>query len=394
MRASTPPSIAALREGIGETEGDRREARREAELLETRILASYPFHPDLLDLMYHRWGSLPSYQRTRGALQFLATVVHALWRNGGGAQPLIGPGDVPLADDEVRGALFSQVGEREHFTSVLDADLTSTRAGVRDVDRRMAQESPALQYLRVGSRLATAAFLYSFGARTGEDQGVLENELITAALAPGLDRMVLLAALSDLRKNLLYLHHTSGRYLFKTAPNLNKLIGDEAAKFSAKDVLARVRTALEAQLRLRWARVLCWPEDSAAIPEREPVFRVAYLDLEWARKPTRSRLNATSDTGSRTEGTRSASTSMLRWHSRRHHVRKPTPRGRTRASCSPSSHCSGRQASTSSATNRRMSWRNDGVTRPANSTQHSVSSTIGCTCPCRSARERWRTGSR
>ena len=28
--------------------------------------------------MYHRWGSLPSYQRTRGALQFLARVVYAL----------------------------------------------------------------------------------------------------------------------------------------------------------------------------------------------------------------------------------------------------------------------------------------------------------------------------
>jgi hypothetical protein len=31
-------------------------------------------------LIYHRWGSLSSYQRTRGALQFLARVVHALWK--------------------------------------------------------------------------------------------------------------------------------------------------------------------------------------------------------------------------------------------------------------------------------------------------------------------------
>lgn len=62
-----------------ETEDARREAADAAEHLEQRIAECYPFHPELIDLMYQRWGSLPSYQRTRGALQFLATVVHALW---------------------------------------------------------------------------------------------------------------------------------------------------------------------------------------------------------------------------------------------------------------------------------------------------------------------------
>ena len=58
-----------------ETEAARREAEVEARRLEERVLLAYPFHPGLLDLMHHRWGSLPSYQRTRGALQFLACVV-------------------------------------------------------------------------------------------------------------------------------------------------------------------------------------------------------------------------------------------------------------------------------------------------------------------------------
>src|SRR5207244_2406243 len=68
-----------------ETDDARREADVEARRLEERVLASYPFHPALLDLMYHRWGSLPSYQRTRGALQFLASAVHALWERGADA---------------------------------------------------------------------------------------------------------------------------------------------------------------------------------------------------------------------------------------------------------------------------------------------------------------------
>jgi len=55
---------------------------QQADLLAERIQLSYPFHPDLLDLMYHRWGSLPSYQRTRGALQFLARTIYALLQSG------------------------------------------------------------------------------------------------------------------------------------------------------------------------------------------------------------------------------------------------------------------------------------------------------------------------
>jgi len=272
-----------LREGIGETESQRREAAQEAEALEERILISYPFHPDLLDLMYHRWGSLPSYQRTRGALQFLACVVHALWQNPQRAQPLIGPGDVPLTDEAVRGAFFSQVGEREHWTAVLEADLIGTKARVREVDRRVGQESPALAHLRVGTRLGTAAFLFSFGARSGEDRGVMEQELIASCLAPGLDRMVLAATLGDLREQLLYLWYTARRYRFETRPNLNKLIADAARQWKPEEVLDRVRDEVKKRLDAGRGAVL-WPPDSAAIPDREAEFKVVYLDLDWAEK--------------------------------------------------------------------------------------------------------------
>jgi len=272
-----------FREGMSETESERREASREAEVLEERVLASYPFHPDLLDLMNYRWGGLPNYQRTRGALQFLATVVHALWHDAGQAQPLIGPGDVPLHNDAVRNALFSQVGEREHWTSVLEADLIGTTARVHEVDRRVGQESPALQHLRVGTRLATAAFLYSFGARKSEERGVLESELIAACLAPGLDRMVLTATLSDLREYLLYLWYTARRYRFETRPNLNKLIADEARKWRPEEVLDRIRDELAQRLNGGRGAVL-WPQDSSHIPDREPEFKVVYPGLEWAEK--------------------------------------------------------------------------------------------------------------
>src|SRR5207245_1979413 len=41
---------------------------------------AYPFHPSLIDALYHRWGSHPDFQRTRGVLRLLASIVGDLWQ--------------------------------------------------------------------------------------------------------------------------------------------------------------------------------------------------------------------------------------------------------------------------------------------------------------------------
>ena len=190
-----------------ETDADRREAASAGEAMERRIADAYPFHPELLDLMFHRWGSLPSYQRTRGALQFLATVVHALWARRAEREPqaLIGPGDVDLADEGTRMTFLEQVGETDQYRSVIEADFLAADAGTRVVDERLGHDAPGLERLRVGTRVATSIMLLSFGARQGADRGALEREVIEASLVPGLDRHVLLSALEAMRGEALLL---------------------------------------------------------------------------------------------------------------------------------------------------------------------------------------------
>ena len=271
-------------EGIAVTDADKREAASRAQTLRERILSSYPFHPDLLDLMYHRWGSLPSYQRTRGALQFLACAVHALWQDGASGHGLLGPGDIPLRDEATRSALFSQIGEREQYTSVVEADIIGTKAGAKAVDDHMGRESPGLQYLKLGTRLATAAFLYSFGARGGEARGVLEDDLLAGSLTPGTDRNVLASALRDLyEEHLLYLHCPGRRYRFEPHPNLNKLVADEAKKWTATEIADGIRNELAKRMGATKGVVL-WPPDSQAVADNNPEFTMAYLGPEWAQR--------------------------------------------------------------------------------------------------------------
>ncbi|GIW42343.1 MAG: hypothetical protein KatS3mg076_2920 [Candidatus Binatia bacterium] len=44
------------------------------------IERAYPFHPLLIDALYTRWGSHPDFQRTRGVLRLLASIVGDLWK--------------------------------------------------------------------------------------------------------------------------------------------------------------------------------------------------------------------------------------------------------------------------------------------------------------------------
>lgn len=276
-------SYRRAREAYGQTTSEKRAAVLEAERFEERVRESYPFHPELLDLMYHRWGSLPSYQRTRGALQFLATVVHALWHDERAKGALIGPGDAPLGDEHVRGAFFSQIGQpREQYMSVINADVAGGQARARLVDDRLAADSPRFKELRIGTRVATAIMLFSFGARESEEPGVVEADLVQSLTSPEIDRNVLAATLSDLRDQLLYLHYGGRRYRFEPKPNLNLLISEEMKKVEREEVGDRIRKQLATQLSGAGDRALVWPDDSGAIPDRDAVFRVAYLGPDFA----------------------------------------------------------------------------------------------------------------
>jgi hypothetical protein len=118
------------------------------------------------------------------------------------------------------------VGEPTQYDAVIQSDLLGPQAGAHIVDALLVQESPHLQLYLPGTRIATAALLYSFGGSSQLERGVFENELLSACLCPGLDRNIVQTSLHDLNERLLYLHRRELRYRFETQPNLNKMIVD------------------------------------------------------------------------------------------------------------------------------------------------------------------------
>ncbi len=217
--------VTGMQRAHAETTAERQQAEEEGRLLRDRMRAAYPFHPALIDVMRERWTAVDAFQRTRGALRFLASCLHSLKRNGG-AQPLLGPGDVPLKDVDVRVKMLKELGVQNDYDPVITADIDGPNARAKRIDERMARETPALASVKPATRLATAVLLYSFGglrregAGDGETlpPGVTESELLAACVGPDLDNITATAVLSELRNTCLYLHYDGVLYCFKKDP--------------------------------------------------------------------------------------------------------------------------------------------------------------------------------
>src|SRR5262249_48881361 len=123
-----------------------------------RLAAAFPFHPELVDILTNRWGSLSGFQRTRGALRTLAHTVKALCQRGD-KQSLILPGDVTLADEKIRGEVLRFAGES--YKAALNADIIRSDSKAPEEDRRRGGQ---VEELHLATRLATTAFLHSFGS--------------------------------------------------------------------------------------------------------------------------------------------------------------------------------------------------------------------------------------
>ena len=280
--------VTQMKRGYAKAAAEERQAEEEGLALRERIRAAYPFHPALIDVMREQWAAIPDFQRTRGALRFLAACLRATKREEK-SRAVLGPGDVPIYDAEVRLAFFKEVGQQADFQAVLEHDLIGANARARRIDDRRTKESPSETGKRAAFRLATAILMYSFGGlrRDGANgteflpPGISEADLLSVCVGPDLDSTTALACLKELKEQCLYLHFDGVRYCFKKDPNVTLLIEQEsnAVARDERQVEERIKEMLEARITGRNSVV--WRSKSGDIPDKEPSFMVAYMPLDF-----------------------------------------------------------------------------------------------------------------
>lgn len=236
-----------------------------------KLRKAYPFHPELIDILFERVSTIPKFQKTRGVLRLLALIVRDVWSTKPDDAYVIMPKHVNLSNSEILNELTSRLG-REDYYPVITSDIESpTGTGKAQLHR-----DPL--YLAV----SRAIYLYSLiGTERPLDEVAPTIMDITLAVATPelLDPSRVEQVLKDLSYELWYLHKVGDRYCFRTEPNINKVIAEEKGNISDYTARERIRTELEVKLKrqieavLRGFRCIVWDE-----PEDSPDLKIVILD--------------------------------------------------------------------------------------------------------------------
>lgn len=227
-----------------------------------RFLETYPFQPEVIDTLYHKWGSYPEFQRTRGVLRILALVVNDLYRSEEGkTKAFIRLADFNLANSEIRRELLKIINDQ--YDTVISADITSSNAGAKKVDKAFGE---SLIPYRLGTKSATTIFMHSFHAGAKHHRGATLDEISLSTLDFGYSSSDVEAAVAKLETNLFYLNKQNERYFFSNVPNLNKIIIDTMETIEKSEVEELEKNFLDKAFKgLRNVEVVIWPKWSSDV---------------------------------------------------------------------------------------------------------------------------------
>ena len=225
-----------------------------------KIQRAYPFHPELIDVLYEKWGSLVKFQRTRGVLRLLALVVNDLYKKND-PNCLIAPGSVDLSNRTVKEELLAYLDDG--FSGVVDSDIAGPGSKCAAIDGELPSE---FERFRVATRVATLIFLHS--VRVDGSPGVSTPRVRAATVLPELDSPVVSEALERMgRLWFLYADEKRENWVFRKEPGIGKIVHEKMDSLSDGDVDEFVRH--QVATIAGDGSVFVGVEDPAKIPDSE-----------------------------------------------------------------------------------------------------------------------------
>jgi predicted AAA+ superfamily ATPase len=232
---------------------------------ERRIRVAYPIHPELFDRLYKDWSSLEKFQRTRGVLRLMSSVVHSLYTNGD-RSPLIMPGSIPLDAVGVRDELAKYLDD--NWKPIVDSDID----GAESVPARVDAERPLFGNRALTRRIARALFLGSAATLRSSHKGIERQGLFLGVAQPGDTVGNFGSALQLLSDRATFLYSEGDRYWYDTQPSLNRKVAEKAENLTDEDVWAEIVERLARQERSNpghFVDVLIAPGSTAEVAESD-----------------------------------------------------------------------------------------------------------------------------
>lgn len=256
-------------------------ASRGAEAIADEIVATYPFHPRLKNVVA-LFKENEQFKQTRGLIELVSRLLKSVWDRQANDIFLIGPQHFDLSVPEVRDKLTEISGMRDVIAKDLWDSQQSSHAQI--IDLQSGKEAAT----QVGSLLLTS----SFSTAVNAVKGLTREEMVECLVSPLREPSEFLSAFEELEKAAWYLHHTpENRYYFDRQENLTKLLQslahdapepqvDELIRHRMREMFKPIRKTVYEEVlplpkledvaeRIRKGRVLLVVSPDSKIPPEE-----------------------------------------------------------------------------------------------------------------------------
>lgn len=236
-----------------------------------RIKKAYPFHPELIDLFRVRWGSDSRFQRTRGVLRLLASIVKDLWQRRAslvGTQALIQTSDVQMENlPTLQSQITSLMGAQ--WDSVMHADVFGTISNAYKLDEQNAGNNIGEYHL--ATAVTTTVLMASIGASA--QKGLSLKQLKLCLLKPDAFQHIDIDSTVNQLENIVHYMYRSTiggeqSYWFQAKPNINILINQAKGDVKEDEIYGEVMQMVK-QAVANVAKVKVLVDPSGDVPEQK-----------------------------------------------------------------------------------------------------------------------------
>ena len=228
-----------------------------------KFLDSYPFLPQVINVLYERWGTITTFQRTRGVLRLLSLVVGSLATTD---KQFITLGDFALNNDTIRHELVEYLDPQ--FNGVIAKDITGYGSGASKVNQMVPDKYKGK---KLGTRTAAAIFMHSHsgGAEIG---GATESELKRATCERGIPAAQISVVLARFKEHLFYLSTSNDRYMFTKDTNILKLKVDIMDNLNERELEEAEKALVKRKIgKTKELKLVLWPSESRDVKDTAPL---------------------------------------------------------------------------------------------------------------------------
>jgi predicted AAA+ superfamily ATPase len=233
---------------------------------ERRLENSYPIHPELFDRLYQDWSSMDKFQRTRGVLRIMASVIHVLWERNDASLTIM-PSSIPLDDHRVQSLLTNYLDDP--WVPVIERDID----GPSSLTLRIDGDNPNFGRYSAARRVARTLFMGSAATEHSSSRGLEDRLIKLGCVQPGESVATFGDVLRRLTDQSYHLYVDGRRHWYSTQQTVTRLAQDRAQQFDRDVVLEEIEKRIrsnQTKERGDFARVHACPEaTSDVLDDRE-----------------------------------------------------------------------------------------------------------------------------